>query len=136
MQIHSLKLTIQDMPDKTGKLFAAVYGTLIIDTGETAKDAEGNEKKDKEGQVIPILENINFITPLNSSRELKMCVQGLAIEALTLKDMEISKKNGQLSHYVDAVKGTAKKVTKVAEATGKRAKAGPAPIPVPRRKKK
>lgn len=127
MKIHSLKLTIQDMPGKDGKLFAAVYGTLILDTGEVKLDADGKPVVDKEDVVIPILENINFITPLNASKELKACVQALAVEALTLKDMEVSKKNGQLSHYVEAIKGAAPK---------KKKKAGPAPIPVPRRKRK
>lgn len=126
MKINSLKLTIQDMPDKEGKLFAAMYGTLILDTGEVKQDKDGKPVVDKEGVVIPILENINFIAPLNKSKELKAVVQSLCIEALTLKDMEIAKKNGQLSHYVEKIKGMAPKKAK---------KAGPAPIPVPRRKR-
>lgn len=117
------------MPGKDGKLFAAVYGTLILDTGEVKRNEAGEPVVDKEGVLIPILENINFITPLNSSKELKACVQALAVEALTLKDMEIAKKNGQLSHYVASIKGIENKALK-----GK-IKQGPAPIPVARRKK-
>ena len=127
MKIHSLKLTIQDMPDKEGKLFAGVFGTLVLDTEEVKRDVDGEPVADKEGVVIPILDNINFIVPLNKSKELKAVVQSLAVEALTLKDMEIAKKNGQLSHYVEAIQGIAPKAKK---------KAGPAPIPVPRRKRK
>lgn len=132
MKINSLKLTIQDMPDKEGKLFAAVYGTLILDTGEVKQDKDGKPVVDKEGVLIPILENINFITPLNSSKELKACVQALAVEALTLKNMEIAKKEGQLSHFVQAIEGVQDGLT---DADKKSRKRGPEPIPVPRRKR-
>jgi len=128
MKIHSLRLIVQDMPDKDGKLFAVVSGTLTIDTGEVKTDEKGKPVVDKEKVVVPILEDINFMIPLNSSKELKAVVQSLAVEALTLKDMEIAKKNGQLSHYVESVKGFAPDAPKK--------KSGPAPIPVPRRKKK
>lgn len=104
MKINSLKLIIQDMPDDKGKLFAAVYGTLIIDTGETKKDEDGvTEAKDAEGEAIKILENINFITPLNQSLELRRVIQALANEALTLKNYAIAKENGQLSHFIEAM---------------------------------
>lgn len=105
MKIHSLKLTIQDLPDKNGELFAGVYGTLTIDTGEVKRDENGEPVADKEGMLIPILDDINFVQALNKSKELKAVVQAIAVEALTLKDMTIAKKNGQLSHYIKSVKG-------------------------------
>lgn len=126
MKIHSLKLTIQDMPGKDGKLFAAVYGTLTLDTEQPALDEKGEPKVDKEGQTISMLDDINFVTPLNNSKELKACVQAIAVEALTLKDMEIAKKNGQLSHYIQAIQALDPKN----EALNK----GKEPIPVPRRR--
>lgn len=126
MKIHSLKLTIQDMPGKDGKLFAAVYGTLTLDMEEPALDEKGNPKVDKEGQAISMLDDINFVTNLNSSPELKKVVQALAVEALTLKDMEVAKKNGQLSHYVDKIKAL--------DPRKKKEEKGGAPIPVPRRR--
>jgi hypothetical protein len=129
MQIHSLKLTVQDIISKEGDKIATVFGTLILDTGEKAKTEKGEDRLDAEGMTIPVLENIDFVIPVNSSKELKAVIQGLAVEALTLKDMEIAKKNGQLSHYVAAVKGIENKALK-----GK-IKQGPAPIPVARRKK-
>lgn len=92
------------MPDKEGKLFAAVYGTLTLDMEEPALDEKGEAKVDAEGQAVSMLDDINFVTPLNNSKELKACVQSIAVEALTLKDMEVAKKNGQLSHYVQAIK--------------------------------
>lgn len=126
MKIHSLKLTIQDMPDKKGNLFATVFGTLIIDTGEVKVDKDDVAVKDEAGQFIPILDNINFITPINTSKELKMVVQSLAIEALTLKDMKVAKNNGQLSHFVEAIKAL--------DPRKKKAEKSPAPIPTPRRR--
>ena len=114
MKIHSLKLTIQDMPGKDGKLFAAVYGTLTLDMEEPALDEKGEQKLDAEGQPISMLDDINFVTPLNASKELKAVVQSMAVEALTLKDMKVAKKNGQLSHYVDSVKGLQPEADKVA----------------------
>ena len=102
MQINSLKLTIQDLPDAKGKLFAAVYGTLIVDTGEVKKDEDGKEVKDTEGEGVKILENINFVMPLNQSVELRRVIQAMAMEALTLKNYQIAKENGQLSHFIEA----------------------------------
>ncbi len=128
MHIHSLKLTIQDMPDKKGKPFASVFGTLILNTGEVKVDKDDMPVKDAEGDFIPILDNINFILPLNASKELTMVVQSLAVEALTLKDMQIAKKNGQLSHYVEAIKGLDPRKK---QATKKAAKSVP---PTPRRR--
>jgi len=122
MKIHSLKLTVQDVPSKEGRNIATVFGTLTLDTEEVAKDAEGKERLDAEGATIPVLDDINFVIPVNSSPELKAVIQSLAVQALTLKDMEIAKKNGQLSHYVQAVEGVVPE------------KPEPAPIPVPRRK--
>lgn len=104
MQVHSLKLTIQDMPDKNGKLFATVSGTLTIDTGEKKKNDDGTDYVDAEGDNVAILEDINFMSALNSSKELKACVQGMIVEALTLKNMQVSKKVGQMSHYVESLK--------------------------------
>ena len=110
MKIHSLKLTIQDTPDKKGELFAGVFGTLVIDTGEVAMDADGvTPKLDAEKQQIPILDDINFAVALNQSKELKTVIQELAIQALTLKDMQVAKKNGQLSHYIEKIKALAPK---------------------------
>ena len=106
------------MPGKDGKLFAAVYGTLTLDMEEPALDEKGEQKLDAEGQAISMLDDINFVTPLNTSKELKMVVQSLAVEALTLKDMQVAKKNGQLSHYIEKIKALdprKKKAAKVAE---------------------
>lgn len=125
MKIHSLKLTIQDVPSKEGRPVATVFGTLTLDTEELAKDEKGETRVDSEGVVVPILDDINFVLPVNSSPELKAVVQSLAVQALTLKDMEIAKKNGQLSHYVETVQGVAPEPKK-----------GPGAIPKPRRKKK
>lgn len=105
MQIHSLKLTIQDVVSKEGVKIATVFGTLILDTGDKAKTETGEDRLDAEGATIPVLEDIQFILPVNSSKELKAVIQSLAVEALTLKNLEIAKKEGQLSHYVKQVTG-------------------------------
>lgn len=126
MKIHSLKLTIQDMPDKKGNLFAAVYGTLTLDMEEPALDEKGEPKVDEEGQAISMLDDINFVTPLNASKELKTVVQALSVEALTLKDMQVAKKNGQLSHYIEKIKALDPRKKKAAK--------GAEPAPTPRRR--
>lgn len=125
MQIHSLKLTVQDIVSKEGDKIATVFGTLVLDTGEKAKTEKGEDRLDAEGETIPVLENIDFIIPVNSSKELKAVIQSLAVQALTLKDMEIAEKNGQLSHYVEAVQGFAPKKVVRKERM---------PVPIPRRK--
>lgn len=124
MKVHSLKLTVQDMPDKRGELFATVFGTVIIDTGEVKVDEAGTPVLDEAKQVIPILDNINFIVPLNSNKILKSVVQGMLVEALTLKNLEIAKKHGQLSHFIQAIEG-------VAPSAPKKERSVP---PVPRRR--
>lgn len=113
MQIHSLKLTVQDVVSKEGDKIATVFGTLILNTGEKAKDARGEDRRDAEGDTIPVLENIDFVIPVNSSKELKAVIQSLAVQALTLKDMEIAEKEGELSHYVQAIQGIAPKKAKI-----------------------
>lgn len=125
MQIHSLQLTIQDIVSKEGDKIATVFGKLVLDTGEKAKTEQGEDRLDDEGQLIPILDSINFVIPVNSSKELKAVVQSLAVQALTLKDMEIAEKNGQLSHYVEAIGAAAPKGVVRKER---------APVPVARRK--
>lgn len=105
MQIHSLKLTVQDVVSKEGVKIATVFGTLILDTGDKAKTETGEDRLDAEGMTIPVLDNIDFVIPINSSKELKAVIQGLAAEALTLKNLEIAKKEGQLSHYVKEIVG-------------------------------
>lgn len=126
MQIHSLKLTVQDAPSKEGPMIATIFGKLILKTGDIARNEDGTPRLDAENQEIPILDDINFVVPVSQSKELKAVIQSLAIEALTLKDMEIAEKKGpqELSHYVDAIKGVAPKPEKKERA----------PIPVPRRK--
>lgn len=103
MKINSLKLTIQDMETSDAKSVAAVMGTLFIDNDEWKKNEEGNLLLDDAGMPIPIYETINFTTALHVNRQLLSCVQALIIEALTLKNMAIAKKNGTLSHFIKAV---------------------------------
>jgi hypothetical protein len=105
MKIHSLKLTIQDVPDKKGKLFAAVFGTVVVDTGEVSKDKDGKDRLDEDGNPVPVLEDIQTIVPLNANPEFKSHVQAFLIEALTLKNLEIAEENGQISHFLEAVGG-------------------------------
>lgn len=127
MQIHSLNLVVQDAPTVEGKMVATVFGKLVMKTGEVAKTAEGTPRLDEEGQEIPVLDDINFVIPVSSSKELKAVIQSLAVQALTLKDLEVVEKKGpqELSHYVQAVKGFAPDEVIKKER---------APIPVPRRK--
>lgn len=91
------------MPDKAGNLFAAVFGTVILDTGEIAKDEKGNAKLDEEGNQIPILENIDTIVPLNANPQFRSHIQAFLTEAITLKNLKIAEKNGQISHFLEAV---------------------------------
>jgi hypothetical protein len=119
MKVHSLKLTIQDLPDENGDLFAGVFGSLVMDTEEVAKNEDGtdrmqqieetftNEKGEEEIRTvettIPILEDVQFIFPLNKDEIFKGNIQAILIEALTQKNWEIAKENGQLSHFIQAV---------------------------------
>ncbi len=102
---------IQDMPDKKGNLFAAVSGKLTLNTGDIKLDKKGNAVLDEAGDMIPILDDINFIFSLNKYPDFKTQIQAMAVEALTLKNMQIAEENGQLSHFVEAVGavGTSKK---------------------------
>lgn len=103
MKIHSLKLTIQDTISKDKKPVAVLAGTVFIDEGKYKEDTNG-PVLDKEGEKIPYYETINFVTSLDKNPEMKKHVQALLVEALTLKDMEIEKTNGTLSHFVRNIK--------------------------------
>lgn len=102
MKINSLKLTIQDAITKDKKPIAAVYGTVFIDNDEF-KEADGEFVLDEYGEKIPVYETINFTTALSYVTGFKAMIQQMIIEALTLKNMEIAKENGELSHFVQSV---------------------------------
>jgi len=112
MKIHSLKITVQDIPDKKGKLFAAMFGTVVLDTGEVSKDKDGKDKLDDEGNPVPLLEDIQTIVPLDANPEFKSQVQAFLVEAITLKNLEIAEENGEISHFVKSVGATVGKKKK------------------------
>jgi hypothetical protein len=103
MKIHSLKLTIQDVPNEEGELFAGVFGSIVVDTGEVAKNEDGTNRLDEDNVEVPILEDIQFIFPLDKDEVFKGNIQAIVMEALTLKNWQIAKENGQLSHFIEAV---------------------------------
>lgn len=96
MQVHSLKLTVQDVMTKDGAKIAAVMGTLFIDSGKTIANSETMNPE-------PELETIQFTTALNSSVELKKVIQKLIMEAVTLKNLKIAKESGTVSHFLESV---------------------------------
>lgn len=105
MKINSLKLTIQDVETADGKPIAAIMGTVFIEDGTFKKDINDQLVLDQEGMPIPFYETINFTTALSSAPSLKKDIQALIIEALTLKNLEIAKENGTLSHFVQTITG-------------------------------
>lgn len=125
MKVHSLKLTIQDVPDNKGKLFAGVFGTVTLDTGEPVIDEKtGEPKLDAEGNVINLLEDIQTATALNANPVFKGEIQAFLIEAITLKNLKIAEENGQVSHFLEAVGavGEKKKGRNITKAKIKRKK--------------
>lgn len=103
MKVDSIRLHIQDMPDKKGELFAVVSGKITLDTGEIKLDEFLKPVLDSEGEEIPILDDINVMFPLNKEPSFKTNIEAIAMEALTLKNLEIAKENGQISHFVQAM---------------------------------
>lgn len=104
MKVHSLTLHLQDFIDaKSKKMYAGVYGKLTLNTEEPALDEEGNQKLDEEKQPIFMLEDIPFGFNLDKSPLFRSEIQAMVIEALTLKNLEIAKENGQISHFVQAM---------------------------------
>ncbi len=85
MQVHSLKLSFQDIVSKDGAKLAVVLGTLYLDNKE------------------PELEKINFTTAISTNPKLKTVIQEMIVEALTLKNLQIAKENGTLTHFVEAM---------------------------------
>lgn len=102
MKIHSLKLTLQDVETSDKKKVAAIFGTVFIDDGKVKMDLNG-PVLDENGEETPIYETINFTTALANVEHFKQIAQTMIIEALTLKNMEIAEKNGELSHFVRAI---------------------------------
>lgn len=94
MQIHSLKLTFQDIVTKDAAKLAVVNGTLFIDTGKQVANTETLKPE-------PEFETINFTTALGNSPDLKRIIQTLVMEALTLKNLKIAKENGNLTHFLE-----------------------------------
>ena len=108
MKIDSLTLKVQDLPSKDGEMFAAISGKLILNTGEVKKNEDGTDYRDEQGDLVPILEDINFMTALNAYPDLKTCIKELCTEALTLKNLEVNGDAGDdlMSHFVRAKRGT------------------------------
>jgi len=96
MQIHSLKLSFQDIVTKDGAKIAAVLGTLYIDDGKVVANSETLNPE-------PEYEKISFTTALGSNQKLKSVIQEMIVEVLTLKNMQIAKENGTLTHFVKAM---------------------------------
>lgn len=116
MQIHSLKLTIQDVRTKDSAKIAVVMGTLFIDEGKKQSNPETMQPE-------PVYEQINFTTALNNSSKFKQCIQEMIIEALTLKNLKIARENGNLTHFVESVGYQTKKpgiVRRISKVRGKK----------------
>ena len=96
MQIHSLKLTFQDVVTKDGAKIAAVMGTLYIDDGKVVANKETLKPE-------PEYEKISFTTALGSNQKLKSVIQEMIVEALTLKNLKIAKENGTMTHFLESV---------------------------------
>jgi len=96
MQIHSLKLTFQDVTTKDGAKIAAVMGTLYIDDGKMVANKETLKPE-------PEYEKISFTTALGSNQKLKSVIQEMIVEALTLKNLKIAKENGTMTHFLESV---------------------------------
>jgi len=105
MQIHSLKLTIQDITTKDAAKLAVVMGTLFIDDGKMVANSETLQPE-------PDYEKISFTTALGNNQKLRTCIQELIVEALTLKNLQIAKENGTLTHFVEAMGVNTKPVPK------------------------
>lgn len=105
-QIHSLKLTIQDVNTKDAAKIAAVMGTLFVDHGE-------KKLNEATGEFEPVYEQIDFTTALFNHPELQQGVRAMIMEALTLKDLKIAKESNTLSHYVEAITGESTKPKRV-----------------------
>jgi hypothetical protein len=95
MQVHSLKLTIQDVTTKDAARIAAVMGTLFIDTGKTVANKETLKTE-------PEMEVIHFTTALNNNPTLKKVIQDLIMEAATLKNLKIAKESGTINHFLES----------------------------------
>lgn len=95
MQIHSLKLNIQDVHTKDAAKVAVVMGTLFIDDGKKVVNSETMKPE-------PAYETINFTTLLSNNETFKRSIQDLIMEALTLKNLKIAKENGNLTHFLEA----------------------------------
>lgn len=104
-QVHSLKLTIQDVYTKDAAKIAAVLGTLFVDHGEKVLN-------EVSGEFEPKYEQINFRTALFKHLELQQVIRGLIVEALALEDLKIAKESNTLDHYVEAISGQSTKVKK------------------------
>lgn len=105
MKVHSLKLTIQDVHTKDSFKIAAILGTLTIDTGK--KVANKTTLKPE-----PELEHIQFTTALNNDPAFKSMIQGMIVEALSLRELKIAKESGTLSHLLESVGQSSRPVVK------------------------
>jgi hypothetical protein len=104
MKINSLKLTLQDVESSDKKKIAVIFGTVFIDNDKYKEDING-PVLDEHGEKIPVYETINFTTALDNIEHFKQIAQEIIIEALTLKNMKIAEKNGELSHFIESVGG-------------------------------
>ena len=96
------------MVSSDGQKIAAIFGTVFIDNDKYKEDING-PVLDEHGEKQPIYETINFTTALKNVEHFTEIAQGLIVEALTLKNMKIAEKNGELSHFIESVGGAAPK---------------------------
>jgi len=89
-KLRSVTLTLQDVTTKDGVTLAAIFGTLIIDTGKI-------KLNEKTFHQEPVLDSINFTTALANHPVFKEQIISLITEALTLKEMKVAREEGLLA---------------------------------------
>lgn len=106
-KIHSLTITIQDVETADKKKASVIFGTLFIDNGEFQKDGSGELALDAAGEPVPDYEKIQFTDALHrpDNALFKRCIQSMIVQALTLKDLEIAKRDGSIAHFVQSITG-------------------------------
>ena len=95
MKIHSIKITIQDVLTTENTPVVAGFTDIFLDHGQVMIDEEGQPLLTEDGLSQPKFEKISATWLLSQNKVLKAEIQKMAIETITLHDLEQQKKTGK-----------------------------------------
>lgn len=95
MKVHSIRITIQDVPTAENVPVVAGFTDIFLDHGEFMVDDEGNTKLTEDGEPQKKFEKITATWLLSQNVVIKREIQKMVITAITQHDIKQREETGE-----------------------------------------